>query len=75
MNDYHSGYERGYQWGRTAAAIVHDEPAWCYMALLDVVAKMDEFRHADHMTTDLEAIQDAIISAQEAWETKADDKA
>lgn len=72
MNDFSNGYQRGYQWGRTAGAIVHDEPAWAYMALLDVVAKMDEFMHADHITTELEAIQDAIISAQEQWETKGD---
>lgn len=72
MNDFNNGYQRGYRWGRTAEAIVHDEPAWAYIALLDVVSKMDEFMHADHITTELEAIQDAIISAQEAWETKAD---
>ena len=72
MNDFSDGYQRGYQWGRTAEAIVSDEPAWGYMALLDIVAKMDEFMRADHITTELEAIQNAIISAQEAWEAKTD---
>lgn len=75
MNDYTSGYQRGYQWGRTAEAIIQDEPLWAYTALLDVVAKMNEFMDANHVTTELEAIQDAIISAQEDWETRRSEQA
>lgn len=75
MNDYSTGYQRGYQWGRTVEAIVQDEPIWAYSALLDVVVKMNDFMDADHMTTELEAIQEAIISAQEEWETKGSEDA